>query len=140
MRETLRDVLFLDNARLLLVGAPGKNKVYVFERSGVYGRVDYGYKKTAELTPSDEENGESQFGISLSGNGLDVLVGDTGNARSYLFSLEDGMWKEKAKFDGVNTVMADKTIVEHTPKSFGVDLAGEGFGGDVNFYDLVCDQ
>ena len=134
VRETLRDVIFLDDSRLLLVGAPGKNKVYVFER-----QVDSDeYSKTAELTPSDGENGESKFGISLSGKGTDVLVGDIGNARSYLFSLEDGMWKEKAKFDGVNTVMADdKIIVEHTPKSFEVN--GNEYGGDVNFYDVVCE-
>ena len=134
VRETLRDVIFLDDSRLLLVGAPGKNKVYVFER-----QVDSDeYSKTAELTPSDGENGESKFGISLSGKGTDVLVGDIGNARSYLFSLEDGMWKEKAKFDGVNTVMADdKIIVEHTPKSFAVN--GDEYGGDVNFYDVVCE-
>jgi len=134
VRETLRDVIFLDDSRLLLVGAPGKNKVYVFERE-----VDSDeYSKTAELTPSDGENGESKFGISLSGKGTDVLVGDIGNARSYLFSLEDGMWKEKAKFDGVNTVMADdKIIVEHTPKSFEVN--GNEYGGDVNFYDVVCE-
>jgi len=134
VRETLRDVIFLDDSRLLLVGAPGKNKVYVFER-----QVDSDeYSKTAELTPSDGENGESKFGISLSGKGKDVLVGDIGNARSYLFSLEDGMWKEKAKFDGVNTVMADdKIIVEHTPKSFEVN--GNEYGGDVNFYDVVCE-
>ena len=160
VRETLRDVIFLDNARLLLVGAPGKNKVYVFERQGTNDTDDdndstahAGYKKTAELIPSDynseesnnnnEGEAESKFGISLSGSstGTDVLVGDIGKSRSYLFSLEDNnVWKEKAKFDGVNTVMSDGTIVEHTPKSFQVVNNGEEYyGGDVNFYDIICD-
>jgi len=47
-------------------------------------------------------------------------------------------WKEKAKFDGLNDSLSGNSIVEHTPKSFEVD--GEKYGGEVNFYDLVCED
>ena len=129
--EVLQDTIFLDD--FLLVGAPGKNKVYVFKRSGNK------YEKSAELTPSDAINGRSKFGVSLSGGkGTNVLIGDIGNERSYLFSFEDGVWREKLKFDGVNTAISNNSIVDHTPKSFQV--SGASYGGEVNFYDLVCDQ
>mmetsp|Transcript_3364 Transcript_3364/g.6268 ORF Transcript_3364/g.6268 Transcript_3364/m.6268 type:complete len:142 (+) Transcript_3364:663-1088(+) len=141
-------MIFLENG-VLLVGAPGRNKVYVFERtttSSEEGDDNDGndgsgeYRKTAELTPSDGSTPDSFFGVSLDGKGTDVLVGDRGNQTSYLFSYEDGAWKEKAKFDGLNTALSGDTIVEHTPKTFEMMSDGKQYGGNVNFYDLVCQE
>mmetsp|Transcript_14204 Transcript_14204/g.30860 ORF Transcript_14204/g.30860 Transcript_14204/m.30860 type:complete len:565 (+) Transcript_14204:84-1778(+) len=134
VRAHLTDMIFVDD--FLLVGAPGKNKVYVFQQKSDPGAV--GYEKTAELTPSDGVGAESNFGIRLDGKGTNVMVGDLGGETSYLFSFEDGVWKERAKFDGVNTSLSGNSIVEHTPKSFEVN--GEQYGGEVNFYDLVCES
>jgi len=133
----LTDITFLDD--FLLVGAPGNNKVYVFKQT-----MDGSYQKTAELVPSDEIDPEkNNFGISLdSGGGSNnnrVMVGDYGGDASYLFSYEDGAWKEKAKFDGFNTAMSGDSLVEHTPKSFGMSVNGLRYEGEVNFYDLVCE-
>lgn len=127
------DIIFLDD--FLLVGAPGKNKVYVFEE------VDstIGYEKTAELTPSYEVGPDSSFGISLDGNGANsVLVGDRGGEKSYLFSFIDGVWKERAMFDGFNTAVSGDMIVEHSPKSF--EMNGDEYGGEVNYYNLECGE
>jgi len=138
VRHHLKDMVFVDS--FLLVGAPGKNKVYVF-RQRMEDGVAVGYEKTAELTPSDGD-GVNNFGIRLDasassdGGTTNVLVGDLGGEASYLFVYEDGVWKERAKFDGVNTSLSGSSIVEHTPKSFEVN--GEEYGGEVNFYDLVC--
>ncbi len=130
VRAHLKDLLFLDG--FLLVGAPGLNKVYV------YKQLDDGtYERSAELTPSDGTTEESNFGIRLDGKGTDVLVGDLGSEASYLFTYEDGVWKEKVKFNGVTTSLSGDSIVEHKPKSFAVN--GEQYGGDVNFLDLVCE-
>jgi len=137
VRAHLTDMIFLDD--FLLVGAPAKNKVYVFQRKSARDPDAVGYEKTAELTPSGGDGTEdSNFGIRLDGSGANVLVGDLGGKTSHLFSFEDGVWKEKAKFDGVNTSLSGNSIVEHTPKSFEVD--GEKYGGEVNFYDLVCED
>lgn len=153
VRTHLKDMIFLENG-VLLVGAPGRNKVYVFERTTTTSSEEGDgtnddnddndgsgeYRKTAELTPSDGSTPDSFFGVSLDGKGTDVLVGERGNQTSYLFSYDDGAWKEKAKFDGLNTALSGDTIVEHTPNTFEMMSDGKEYGGDVNFYDLVCEE
>lgn len=146
VRTHLKDMVFLDD--FLLVGAPGRNKVYVFELARsepdeVTGE-DTGNttasRKTAELTPSDGAGSESYFGVSLDGKGTDVLVGNRGNQTSYLFSYKDEAWREKAKFDGFNTALSGNTIVEHTPVTFEMKMnGGKKYGGEVNFFDLSCE-
>ena len=131
VRPHLNDLIFLDD--FLLVGAPGMNKVYVFERRS--GNGAEGYEKTAEL---EEGEGSVNFGIRLDGRGADVMVGDLDGETSYTFSYEDGEWREKARFDGVNTSLSGRSIVEHEPTSFEVDA--DEYGGEVKFYDLVCDE
>ena len=131
VRAHLTDMIFLDD--FLLVGAPGKNKVYVFQRG------ESGYDIMTELTPSGDLGPESSFGISLDGKGTDVIVGDYGEQSSHLFSFEDGAWKQKATFDGFNTALSGDSIMQHTPVTFETNGDGQ-YGGDVNFYDLVCEQ
>lgn len=145
VRTHLTDMIFLDD--FLLVGAPGKNRVYVFEyvpSSEEEGNEKAGgYQKTAELVPSDAITSSSSFGVSLDGTGTEVLVGDRGGESSYLFSYQvtegGGVWKEKAKFEAFNTALSGTSIVEHTPASFEVMNGTEQYGGEVNFYHLECE-
>ena len=128
VRAHLTGMIFLDD--FLLVGAPGKNKVYVFEQ------FEEGYRKSAELAPSDEMGDDNDFGIRLDGNGASVMVGDRGGGASYLFRYEEGVWREKAKFEGSNVALSGNSIVQHTASDF---TTAEGrYGGEVNFYDIVC--
>mmetsp|Transcript_11658 Transcript_11658/g.24993 ORF Transcript_11658/g.24993 Transcript_11658/m.24993 type:complete len:894 (-) Transcript_11658:370-3051(-) len=124
------DMTFLDGH--LLVGAPGNKKVYVFKK------IASGYKKTAELTGS-EVGPVGDFGIRLDGEGTNIMVADTadGTDMSYLFSLEGGVWKEKAKFDGL-AAFSGNSIVAHSPLDFQQSF--NSYRGEASFYDLVCER
>ena len=122
-------VVLLDD--FVLVGAPEYSKVYVFQPNG-----SGGYRKTTELTASDATS-RSNFGIKIGGRGADVLVSDRGDDSTYLFSYEDGVWKEKAKFEGYHAALSGKSIVVHSPFEF--NLYESRYGGRVRFYDLVCE-
>ncbi|KAL3766044.1 hypothetical protein ACHAWU_002759 [Discostella pseudostelligera] len=116
-----RDMIFLDD--FLLVGAPGKNTVYVFKQLDDTS----GFVKTAELKLNDEDiTDESSFGIRLDGKGNHVMVGDLGGKMSYIFAYEDGIWKQKSYIDSVDTASSGTSIVTYSPESFVVD--GEQYG------------
>jgi hypothetical protein len=141
-----RDVAFLDD--FLLVGAPGRGRVYVF-------RLDVGtgdYVPSGELTPSDgptEDGASSDFGILVDGRGgATAMVGDVRGGTSYLFAYDadDGVWKERAKFRDGNIAGGSTSVLssygnsaaEHAPASFASD--GAAYSGAVDFYDLVCEE
>jgi len=126
------DVTFIDNH--LLVGAPGLGKVYVFRETNS-GK----YQKTAELTASDVGS-SSQFGISLDGEGSNVMVGAQEGESSYLFSYDGNVWIERAKFNGVIAALSGSSIVAHNPPDFAMDSWLSSYGGEVNFYNLVCER
>ena len=54
------------------------------------------------------------FGVSLDGQGTQVMVQDCGEDAAYLFAFEGGVWKEKAKFDGCNTSLSGNSIVNQS--------------------------
>ena len=133
VRGVFRDMIFLDD--FLLVGAPGKNTVYVFKQLDDTS----GFVKTAELKLNDEDiTDESSFGIRLDGRGTHVMVGDLGGKMSYIFAYEDDVWKEKSYIDSVDTASSGTSIVTYSPESFAVD--GEHYGGEVTFNQLVCER
>ncbi|KAL7553736.1 hypothetical protein ACHAWF_018555 [Thalassiosira exigua] len=139
-----RDLVFLDD--FLLVGLPGNNVVYVFERraDGADGDAGgAGYVKMAELVPSAGVEPGGTFGNSLSGDGSSVMVGDRGAGRSHLFSYEEGTWRERATFEGTNAALSGDVMLRHDPKAFSMEGSDGGsggqYGGEVNFFDLVCD-
>jgi len=116
----------------VLVSTTELRKVYVFQlmSSGKY-------EKTAELTPSDSNYG-STFGVKIGGQGNNVLVADRGDDSSYLFTYENRVWKEKAKFDeGYHASISGNSIVVHSPLAFRQN--GNNYGGPVSFYDLDCE-
>lgn len=140
----------------LLVGSPGNNKVYVFKQT-VGGS---GYQKNAELLGKEDGDDDflglgygysdifgtgntflgttsNHFGNTLDGEGDNVMIGDVSYG-SYLYSLEDGMWKERATFQGGLASMSGDSIVVHDPLSFGMDALYTSYVGVVSFYDLVC--
>lgn len=128
-----KDLIFLND--FLLVGAPGKNTVYVFKELD----SSSGFVKTAELKLNNEElDNESSFGIRLDGRGTHVMVGDLGGKKSYIFAFENGVWKQKSSIDSVDTASSGTSIVKYTPDSFEVD--GEQYGGEVSFNELVCER
>jgi len=122
-------VVLLDD--FVLVGAPEYDKVYVFKQNS-----SQEFQKTTELTASDATS-RSNFGVKIGGRGTDILVSDRGDDSTYLFSYEGGVWKEKAKFDGYHAALSGNSIVVHSPFEF--ELNGRRYGGQVSFYDLVCD-
>ena len=127
-----KDLIFVED--FLFVGAPGKNTVYVFQQLGDSAS---GFTKTAELKPMEELDDESNsFGIRLDGGGSHIMVGDLGGKKSYIFALEDGVWKEKSFIDSVDTASSGTSLVQYFPESFQVD--GEQYGGEVIFNELVC--
>ena len=78
--------------------------------------------------------------MKIGGKGNDVLVSDKGDDSSYLFSYEDGVWKEKAKFDGYHAAISGNSIVVHSPLTFRQSRqSGSRYGGYVYFYNLVCE-
>ena len=121
-------MLFLND--FLLVGSGGSKKVYVFKqgKSGIF-------QKTTELVASDASI-DSRFGISIDGQGFDVLVRDCGDNTSYLYTLEDQVWKEKAKFQDCNAAISAGELVTQSNQEFKSDE--EKYGGPVHFYDLDC--
>jgi hypothetical protein len=132
-----RDVVFVDD--YLLVGSPGRNRVYVFRRDDNTGD----YVPDTVLIPSDAVvDGASDFGIRIDGNGAEAMIADLRGGRSYLFANVDGLWTEKAIFEtsSSGSVISSYggTIVEHSPQSFVSD--GEVYSGTSNFYDLVCER
>ena len=151
VRTHLTDVLFLE--AFLLVGAPGRNRVYVFERADATETGDDEdaghYRKAAELVPSDNVQfpgvAPEFFGVGLSGAGEDVLVAERGGRTSYLFSYGTGdggggVWKERARFDAFNAALSGTTVVEHAPTTFGEIEGSEGrYGGAVHFYRVECE-
>jgi len=143
VRTHLTDMVFVN--QFLIVGAPGRNRAYVFElrNTDPDDSDEEHYEKVAELKPSTPVSSDTYFGVSVDAakESNRVFIGDGGQRTSYLFAYENGVWKEKATFDGFNAAMAgESTIVQHTPKEFeGRDDNGE-YGGEVNFYDLVCDE
>ena len=114
--------------------------MYVFKQIND-GKGGFGYRKMTELSPSGGLGPDSSFGISLDGKGSDVIVGDYGKQRSYLFSFDDGIWKERAAFDDFNTALSGNSIMQHSPDTFEMNNSNSGqYGGDANFYDLNCEQ
>lgn len=123
-------VALLDD--FVLVGSPGNDRVYVFQQTSM------GYQKATDLVASDATaDGSRAFGFRLDGQGTNVLVSDPIDDSSYLFTYEDGVWKEKAKYDGYNAALSGKSILAHTQNDF--ETNGSGFWGPVNFYDLECE-
>lgn len=137
-----KDLIFLDE--FLLVGAPGRNTVYVFKQQQQHqydssSSSSFGFVKTAELKLNDDDiDEESSFGIRLDGRGTHVMVGDLGGKKSYIFAFENGAWKEMSYIDSVDTASFGTSIVKYSPESFEVD--GEQYGGEVTFLDLVCER
>lgn len=137
-----KDMIFLDD--FLLVGAPGKNTVYVFQQQQQLdddddGGASTGFVKTAELKLNDDDvNDESSFGIRLDGRGTHVMVGDLGGKMSYIFAYEDGIWKSKSYIDSIDTASSGTSIVQFSPEAF--EVAGDQYGGEVTFSDLVCER
>lgn len=119
----------------VLVGASELKKVYAFKKTS-----NYGYQKTTELVASDASFG-STFGVKIGGGGSNALISDRGQDSTYLFSYEDEVWKEKAKFDGYHAALSGKSIVVHSPFEFELKTYSYGnrYGGQVSFYDLVCE-
>mmetsp|Transcript_10569 Transcript_10569/g.22741 ORF Transcript_10569/g.22741 Transcript_10569/m.22741 type:complete len:243 (-) Transcript_10569:311-1039(-) len=124
-------VALLDD--FVIVGAPRSEKAYVFKSNG-----SGGYYQTTELTPSDDGPLQSNFGLKVDGRGTDVLVTDRDNLRTYLFSYDGEVWKERAKFDGHQSAFAGNSIVVHSPLDFRTNRGS--YGGQVSFYDLVCEN
>jgi hypothetical protein len=122
-------VVLLDE--FVLVAAHEYRKVYVFKQTS-----SGGYQKTTELVASDAGS-YSNFGVKIGGQGRNVIVADRIDDSSYLFSYEDGVWKEKAKFDGYHAALSGNSIVVHSPFDFTAGY-GSRYGGQVSFYDLVC--
>ncbi len=132
-----KDLIFLDE--FLLVGAPGRNTVYVFKQQKQLDSSSSGFVKMAEFKLNDDDiDEESSFGIRLDGRGTQVMVGDLGGKMSYIFAFENGVWKEKSYIDSVDNASSGTSIVKYSPESFEVDE--EHYGGEVNFLDLVCER
>ena len=124
-------ILFLND--FLLVGSGGSKTVYVFRqaRSGTF-------QKTTELAASDASP-DNRFGISIDGQGSDVMVRDCEDDTAYLYSLEDGVWKEKAKFQGCNAAINSRQLVTQSNQEFKSN-EGNRYGGPVYFYNLDCES
>lgn len=128
--STSPQIVLLDD--FVIVGAPAFKKVYTFRKTSTGG-----YQKTTELVASDAKSGSS-FGAKIGGERTNVLVADCGDDSTYLFSYEDGVWKEKAKFDGCYASLSGNSIlVLHSPFEF--KSYRNQYGGKVSFYDLVCE-
>ena len=85
------------------VGTPGANKVYVFTKpSGAWADSN---GPGATVTPSDNQDGDDEFGVSLDIDGNTLIVGatqydSTANAvqtnpgRAYVFTKSQSSWEE----------------------------------------------
>jgi hypothetical protein len=107
-------VVFLND--FLLVGAPGRNGVYVFRRDGDTGN----YVPSALLVPSN--GGASDFGIRVNGGGNEAMVSDISGGKSYLFAYNnnDNVWREKVifKMGGEGSVMSERSHLAYVCDNF----------------------
>ena len=69
---------------------------------------------------------------------FNVLVRDCGdNTAYYLYTLENQVWKEKAKFQGCNAAISGGGLMTQSNEEFKSNEENR-YGGPVHFYDLNC--
>ena len=98
-------VAMFDDERFVVVGAPGKNAAYVFERTAVSDRP---WLQRAKISPATPGGAEDGFGTAVAARNNRIVVGapgtdgaggmsDVGSAYIFDFDNETAFWVQSAK-------------------------------------------